>query len=76
MKEIERSLGGTEMTTIGEANMKRYREKLLQQGLEQGMEQGLEQGRADTLARLREEVEQNFDSATAARVSKLIDSLD
>ena len=79
LKEIKRNLGGTEMTTIGEANMRRYREKLLQQGVEQGMEQGLEQGleqgRADAFERLRREAASSLDPATAERVSKLIDGL-
>jgi len=66
--------GDGRMTTIGEARMLAYRDRILRESREEGLEQGLEQGRQQ-MERLRREAARNFEPAVAERLSKLIDGL-
>jgi len=75
--------GDGKMTTIGEARMRAYRDRILRESREEGLEQGRlegrlegrEQGRVDMIERIRREAARSLDPAVAQQLSKLIDGL-
>ncbi|MYH16320.1 MAG: hypothetical protein F4149_14230 [Gammaproteobacteria bacterium] len=76
---FEDEQGDGDMTTLLEANGRKIRADIFEQGVAQGMErgiaQGVEQGRSEERERLRELARQ-LDPETAARVAKLLDQGD
>ncbi|MCZ0942844.1 MAG: Rpn family recombination-promoting nuclease/putative transposase [Gammaproteobacteria bacterium] len=79
---IEDDQGESEMTTLLEANGRKIRADIFEQGrtegvaqgMERGRTEGVEQGRSEERERLRQELAAlRLDPETAARVSKLLD---
>ena len=77
--ELEKKQEAQEMTTIYEANAKKWREGVLQEGIAQGMERGIAQGearaRADERARLGRLAGRKFGNRASERLSALIEGV-
>ena len=70
--ELEIRRGESEMTTLLEANLSKWRAGLVQEGIAQGRTEGVAQGRSEERERLRELARQ-LDPETAAKVAELLD---
>ncbi len=76
LEGLERSKGGTEMTTVSQARLgkwfEEFRAENVAQGVQQGIEQGVQQERARGLARLRRHAAIKFGAQTAERLAALL----
>ena len=77
--ELEMKQEAQEMTTFYEANAKKWRAGVLQEGIAQGRTEGIAQGRtearADERALLRRQAGRKFGSRASERLSALIEGV-